>query len=86
MKEQSAETVKIIIGGVPLSVAHDEFEKALLDLKVEMVSEIKFENYRDSEGKWTNYKTTRRFFYCKKTVTQPKAIHQSRFVECHYIL
>ena len=66
VKEHSSETVKIIIGGVPLSVAHDEFEKALLDLKVEMVSDIKFENYRDSEGKWTNYKTGRRFVYCRK--------------------
>lgn len=66
VKDQSPETVKIIIGGVPISVAHDEFEKALLDLKVEMVSEIKFENYRDPEGKWTNYKTGRRFVYCKK--------------------
>ena len=66
VKDQSPETVRIIIGGVPLSVANDEFEKALLDMKVEMVSDIKFENYRDSEGKWTNYKTGRRFVYCKK--------------------
>ena len=66
VKEQSAETVKIIIGGVPLSVAHEEFEKALLDLNVEMVSDIKFENYRDGDGKWTNYKTGRRFVYCQK--------------------
>ena len=44
VKEQSPETVKIITGGVPLSVTHNEFEKALLDLKVQMVSEIKFEN------------------------------------------
>lgn len=65
VKEQD-QTVKIIIGGVPLSVAHDEFEKALIGLKVEMVSEIKFENYRDSNGKWTAYKTGRRFVYCKK--------------------
>ena len=54
------------MGGAPLSLAHDEFEKALLDLKVEMVSDIKFENYRDSEGKWPIYKTGRRFVYCKK--------------------
>ena len=66
IKEQSPETVKIIIGGVPLSVAHAEFERALVELKVEMVSDIKFENYRDGEGKWTNYKTGRRFVYCKK--------------------
>ena len=63
---EQAQTVKIIIGGVPLSVAHDEFEKALIDLKVEMVSDIKFENYRDNDGKWTAYKTGRRFVYCKK--------------------
>ena len=66
VKEQSPETVKIIIGGVPLSVAQDEFEKALLELKVEMISDIKFENYRDNDGKWTDYKTGRRFVYCKK--------------------
>ena len=34
--------VKIIIGGVPLSVANSEFEKALSDLNVQMVSNIKF--------------------------------------------
>ena len=60
------DTVKIIIGGVPLSVANSEFEKALIDLNVKMVSEIKFENYRDREGKWTSYKTGRRFVYCQK--------------------
>lgn len=65
VKDQSSETVKIIIGGVPLSVSNEEFEKALLDLNVQLVSDIKFENYRDSEGKWTNYKTGRRFVYCK---------------------
>ena len=66
VRDQSSETVKIIIGGVPLSVAHDEFEKALLDLNVEMLSDLKFENYRDADGKWTEYKTGRRFVYCKK--------------------
>ena len=65
VKEQP-DTVKIIIGGVPLSVANSEFEKALLDLNVQMVSDIKFENYRDSDGKWTSYKTGRRFVYCQK--------------------
>ena len=60
------ETVKIIIGGVPLSVANSEFEKALLDLNVKLVSDIKFENYRDRDGKWTSYKTGRRFVYCVK--------------------
>ena len=72
VKEQSPETVKIIIGGVPLSVAHDV--KGLLDLKVEIVSEIEFENYRDSEGKWTNYKTGRRFVYCKNPSLNLKPI------------
>ena len=66
VQDQAPDTVKIIIGGVPLSVATDEFSKALLDLNVEMLSEFKFENYRDKEGKWTNYKTGRRFVYCKK--------------------
>lgn len=65
VKEQ-IDTVKIIIGGVPLSVAHEEFEKALIELNVEIISDIKFENYRDSNGKWTSYKTGRRFVYCKK--------------------
>ena len=66
MSDQSSETVKIIIGGVPLSVANDEFLKVLLDLKVEFLSDLKFENYRDRDGKWTEYKTGRRFIYCKK--------------------
>ena len=65
VREQS-DTVKILIGGVPLSVANSEFEKALLDLNVNMVSELKFENYRDKDGKWTSYKTGRRFVYCEK--------------------
>ena len=44
-------TVEVINGDVPLSVAYDEFIKALLDLNVEMLSDLKFENYRDKEGK-----------------------------------
>ena len=63
---EQPDTVKIIIGGVPLSVANSEFEKVLLDLNVQMVSDIKFENYRDNDGKWTFYKTGRRFVYCQK--------------------
>ena len=63
---EEPDTVKIIIGGVPLSVANSEFEKALIDLSVDMVSDLKFENYRDKDGKWTAYKTGRRFVYCKK--------------------
>ena len=63
---EEPDTVKIIIGGVPLSVANSEFEKALIDLNVDLVSEMKFENYRDRDGKWTAYKTGRRFVYCKK--------------------
>ena len=66
VSDQSSETVKITIGGVPLSVANDEFLKVLLDLKVEILSDLKFENYRDRDGKWTDYKTGRRFIYCKK--------------------
>ena len=64
--KEEPDTVKIIIGGVPLSVANSEFEKALLDLNVDMISDLKFENYRDKDGKWTAYKTGRRFVYCKK--------------------
>ena len=65
IRDQS-DTVKIIIGGVPLSVASDEFEKVLLDLDVQILSDLKFENYRDKDGSWTAYKTGRRFLYCKK--------------------
>ena len=50
---EEPDTVKIITGGVPLSVANSEFESALLDLNVEMISEFKLENYRDKDGKWT---------------------------------
>ena len=63
---EEPDTVKIIIGGVPLSVANSEFEKALIDLNVDIISDLKFENYRDRDGKWTAYKTGRRFVYCKK--------------------
>ena len=48
------ETVKIIIFGLPLSVENSEFEKALSYLNVKMVSNLKFENYRDHDGKWTS--------------------------------
>ena len=58
-------STKLIIGGVPMSVADSEVERALLDIQVDLLSDIKYETYRDASGKWTHYKTGRRFVYIK---------------------
>ena len=58
-------TTKIVIGGVPLSVADSEIERVLLEQGVAMKSNLKLETYRDEEGKWTRFKTGRRFVYCE---------------------
>ncbi len=58
-------TTKIVIGGIPLSVADSEIERVLLDKGVVMKSNIKLETYRDQDGKWTRFKTGRRFVYCE---------------------
>ena len=62
------EIVKLMIGGVALSVATSEIEKTLDDLKVTRRSAIKMENYREKTGGWTSYKTGRRFVYIDKPI------------------
>ena len=61
--DQATPTTKIIIGGIPLSVAESEIEKALLEKGVKLKSDIKLEHYRDQDGKLTSFKTGRRFLY-----------------------
>ena len=61
--DQDTPTTKIIIGGIPLSVAESEIEKALIEKSVKLKSNIKLEHYRDHEGKLTSFKTGRRFVY-----------------------
>ena len=63
VKDQQVPSTKLIIGGVPMSVADSEIERALLDLNIKMLSELKYETYRDADGKWTHFKTGRRFVY-----------------------
>ena len=63
VKDQVINSTKLVIGGVPMSVADSEVERALLDLDLNLLSEIKYETYRDSYGKWTHFKTGRRFVY-----------------------
>ena len=65
VRDEMVRSTKLIIGGVPMSVADSEVERALLDLQVEMLSNIKYETYRNAEGKWTHFKTGRRFVYIK---------------------
>ena len=62
-RDQQVKSTKLIIGGVPMSVADSEIERSLLDLNLNLLSDIKYETYRDSEGKWTHFKTGRRFVY-----------------------
>ena len=63
VKDQVVNTTKLVIGGVPMSVADSEIERALLDLGLNLLSELKYETYRDNNGKWTHFKTGRRFVY-----------------------
>ena len=63
VRDEQVRSTKIIIGGVPMSVADSEVEKALLDLDLNLLSDIKYETYRDGNGKWTHFKTGRRFVY-----------------------
>ena len=63
VKDQVVNTTKLVIGGVPMSVADSEIERALLDLGLNILSELKYETYRDNNGKWTHFKTGRRFVY-----------------------
>ena len=63
IKDQHVQSTKLIIGGVPMSVADSEIQRALLDLNIQLLSELKYETYRDANGKWTHFKTGRRFVY-----------------------
>ena len=56
-------TTKIMNGGVPLSVTDSEIERDLLDKGVVFKSNLKLETSRDEDGKWTRFKTGRRFVY-----------------------
>ena len=56
-------TTKIFIGNVPLSVDDSEIERALLEQGIVFKSGLKFETYRTPDGKWTHFKTGRRFIY-----------------------
>lgn len=65
--EGDEETVKLIIGQIPLSLANSEIEKALAQLSdVKIKSKMFFEHYRDDDGKLTSYKSGRRFVYIVK--------------------
>ena len=63
VRDEEVNSTKLLIDGVPMSVADSEIEKALLDLDLKLLSDIKYETYRDSNGKWTHFKTGRRFVY-----------------------
>ena len=63
VRDQNTNTTKIFIGNVPLSVDDSEIERALLEQGVVFKSALKFETYRTPDGKWTHFKTGRRFIY-----------------------
>ena len=63
VRDHEVNSTKLIIGGVPMSVADSEIERALLDLNLNMLSDIKYETYRDADGKLTHFKTGRRFVF-----------------------
>ena len=65
VRDQNSNTTKILIGNVPLSVDDSEIERALLEKDIVFKSSLKFETYRTPDGKWTHYKTGRRFFYAE---------------------
>lgn len=60
----SEDSVKLIIGKVPLSLANSEIEKALSQMSgVKIKSRMYYEHYRDDNGKLTSFKSGRRFVY-----------------------
>ena len=65
VKDQQVKSTKLLIGGVPMSVADSEIVGALLDLNLKLLSDLKYETYRDTGGKWTHFKTGRRFVYAE---------------------
>lgn len=70
------ETVKLIIGKIPLSLANSEIEKALTQLpEVKRKSHMFYEHYRDDAGKLTSFKSGRRFVYIVKPLAPlPKSL------------
>lgn len=70
------ESVKLIIGKIPLSLSNSEIEKALAEMdNVKVRSKLFYEHYRDEDGKLTSYKSGRRFVYIDKPISPlPKSI------------
>lgn len=74
--EGPEDTVKLIVGQIPLSLANSEIEKALTDMSdVRIKSRMFYEHYRDDDGKLTSYKSGRRFLYIVKPANPlPKTV------------
>ena len=69
-------STKLIIGGVPLSVANSEIRLGLQHIGVEVkTSDIRYETYRDENDKWSNVKTGRRYIF----IETPKANLSTHF-------
>ena len=65
--DNSTESVKLIIGNVPMSVANAEIEKTLKGMSdVSFRSKMFDESYRDEDGKLTSFKSGRRYIYIQK--------------------
>lgn len=70
----TGDSVKIIIGNIPLSASNDDIQAALTKLDgVTLRSRLFFENYRDDEGGLSSFKTGRRFVYAN---VPPKPLPQ----------
>ena len=74
--DPSVESVKLIIGNIPLSVSNSEIEQALKELdNVKIRSKLFEEKYRDDQGGLTSFRTGRRYVYIEKPSTPlPKFI------------
>ena len=63
-------STKLIIGGVPLSVANSEIRLGLQNIGVEVkTADIRYETYRDENNKWSKVKTGRRFIFTETPKT-----------------
>lgn len=74
------DTVKIIIGKIPLSVSSSEIEKAICALGAQIRSKLFDECYRDQAGRLTDFKTGRRYVYIDTpTVPLPREMKVAKW-------
>ena len=74
---KKSESVKVIIGNIPLSVSSTEIMDSLIGIEgVNVRSRLFFEGYRDVDKTLTSFKTGRRFIHIDKPASPlPKFFH-----------